>query len=74
MIIMEGLGMMNMYEKMGVLVIDDGGVNFIVVKLVGGGMVVNWCVFFKMLEYVCNEWVNDYGFDLFSSDWYDCVM
>lgn len=71
---MEGPGMMNMYEKMGALATDDGGVNLIAAKLVGGGTAVNWCVSFKTPEHVRNEWVNDHGLDLFSSDRYDRAM
>lgn len=48
MLMLEGFILLNMFEKMGVMVIDDGGVVFIVGKLVGGGMIINWFVFLKI--------------------------
>lgn len=43
---------MVMFEKLGLFVIDDGGVNFVVGVIVGGGMVINWFVCFEMFFYV----------------------
>lgn len=66
--------MVNLFEKMGCMVIDNGGVLFIVGIIVGGGIVINWCVLFKIFENVCNEWVKDYGVEFFNIERYDFVL
>ncbi|KAG0588491.1 hypothetical protein KC19_2G246700 [Ceratodon purpureus] len=71
---LEGPGMVNMLEKMGCLATDDGGVSLIAGKTVGGGTAINWCVSFKTPENVRNEWVNDHGLDMFSSERYDLAL
>lgn len=71
---MEGPGIMNLYEKMGALATDDGGVNLIAGATVGGGTAVNWCVCFKTPQHVRDEWVQDHNLQLFNSERYDHAM
>ena len=64
----ESPGMLNVFEKFRALITEDVSVALIAGKVVDGGITVNWCISFKMPEHVRNEWVNDYGLDMFKTE------
>lgn len=70
----EGPGMVNLFEKMGCMATDNGGVSLIAGTTVGGGTAINWCVSFKTPENVRNEWVKDHGVELFNTERYDLAL
>lgn len=70
----EGPSQMIMYEKLGSLATDDGGVNLVAGATVGGGTVINWSVCFKTPQHVLEEWSESSGLDLFTSPRYKQAM
>ncbi|CAM6009458.1 unnamed protein product [Sphagnum balticum] len=71
---LEGPSILSLYEKSGALATEDGGVSLAAARTVGGGSTVNWCVCFKTPENVRNEWVQDFGLQLFASEKYEQAM
>ncbi|XP_024394337.1 long-chain-alcohol oxidase FAO4A [Physcomitrium patens] len=68
---LEGPTLLNMFEKMGAMATDDGGVALIAGKSVGGGTTINWSVSLKTPQNVRDEWANEHGLDMFNSERYD---
>jgi long-chain-alcohol oxidase len=71
---LEGPSMISLYEKFGALTTEDGALSLAAAKTVGGGSCVNWSVCFKTPEHVRNEWVREFGLQLFASEAYEQAM
>lgn len=71
---LEGPSQMAMFEKLGSLATDDGGVNLVAGATVGGGTTINWSVCFETPMNVLREWAEATGLDLFTSTRYQLAM
>lgn len=52
----------NMYERRGVLMTADLGINLLAGSALGGGTTINWTTSLCTPDYVLREWATDYGF------------
>ena len=71
---LEGPSQMAMFEKLGSLATDDGGVNLVAGATVGGGTTINWSVCFETPPHVLQEWKEITGLELFTSVRYQLAM
>ncbi|KAG0627677.1 hypothetical protein M758_2G219900 [Ceratodon purpureus] len=71
---LEGPSQMAMFEKLGSLATEDGGVNLVAGATVGGGSAINWSACFETPLNVRQEWKEITGLDLFTSTQYQLAM
>nr|PNR46442.1 hypothetical protein PHYPA_013561 [Physcomitrium patens] len=71
---LEGPSQMAMFEKLGSLATDDGGVNLVAGATVGGGTAINWSACFETPSHVLQEWKQISGLELFTSTRYKLAM
>lgn len=71
---LEGPSQMAMFEKLGSLATEDGGVNLVAGATVGGGTTINWSVCFETPPHILQEWKDITGLDLFTSVRYQLAM
>lgn len=71
---LEGPSQMAMFEKLGSLATEDGGVNLVAGTTVGGGTTINWSICFETPPRVLHEWKEITGLELFTSARYQLAM